>query len=235
MNNRQDAKSATCSKEGLTAKSAENSKKGKVSKSAPKGRYIPAQGNALGSDMNNMPVPVDTIRQAIILLRGQKVILDRDLAALYGVPTKALKQAVKRNADRFPDDFMFVMDPEEFAEWRSQFVTSKADRMGLRYPPMAFTEQGVAMLSSVLNSERAVKVNIAIMRAFVQLRCLLETHEDLARKLTELEKKYDAQFRAVFDAIRQLMAPPDPPPKKIGFGVRERRAKYSVKKRRSTQ
>lgn len=181
--------------------------------------------------MSDILVPADSIRQAIILLRGQKVILDRDLALLYGVPTKALKQAVKRNAGRFPDDFMFELAAEEFAEWRSQFVTSKADRMGLRYPPMAFTEQGVAMLSSVLSSERAAQVNIAIMRAFVQLRRLLETHEDLARKLAELEKKYDAQFRAVFDAIRQLMAPPVPPRKQIGFHVRERRATYFVKGR----
>jgi hypothetical protein len=173
-------------------------------------------------------IPIERIREAIILLRGQKVILDRDLASLYGVPTKALKQAVKRNAGRFPEDFMFVLSPGEFSEWRSQFVTSKADRMGLRYPPMAFTEQGVAMLSSVLNSEQAIRVNIAIMRAFVQLRQLLAAHEDLARKLAELETKYDEQFQVVFEAIRQLMAPPDPPPKKIGFTVRERRARYQA-------
>ncbi len=184
------------------------------------------------SAKNTELIPVERIREAIILLRGQKVMLDRDLAELYGVPTKALKQAVKRNAERFPNDFMFVLSPEEFEEWRSQFVTSKSDRMGLRYPPMAFTEQGVAMLSTVLNSEQAIRVNIAIMRAFVQLRHLLATHEELARKLTELEEKYDAQFQVVFDAIRQLMTPPDPPPKKIGFGVREKPAKYSVKKNR---
>jgi hypothetical protein len=173
-------------------------------------------------------IPIERIREAIILLRGQKVILDRDLAALYGVPTKALKQAVKRNAGRFPEDFMFVLSPGEFSEWRSQFVTSKADRMGLRYPPMAFTEQGVAMLSSVLNSEQAIRVNIAIMRAFVQLRQLLATHEDLARKLAELETKYDEQFQVVFEAIRQLMAPADPPKKQIGFHARERRARYNA-------
>jgi hypothetical protein len=132
--------------------------------------------------------------------------LDRDLAVLYGVPTKALKQAVKRNAGRFPEDFMFILTPQEFAEWRSQFVTSKADRMGLRHAPMAFSEQGIAMLSSVLNSERAIRVNIAIMRAFVQLRGLLASHEDLARKLAALEKEYDAQFKVVFDAIRALIA-----------------------------
>jgi hypothetical protein len=185
------------------------------------------------SDHKTDLIPVERIREAIILLRGQKVMLDRDLAALYGVPTKALKQAVKRNAGRFPGDFMFVLSTTEFEEWRSQFVTSKSDRMGLRYPPMAFTEQGVAMLSSVLNSEQAIRVNIAIMRAFVQLRQLLATHEDLARKLAELEKKYDAQFQAVFDAIRQLMTPPVSPPKKIGFGVRESPARYSGKKTRA--
>jgi len=140
---------------------------------------------------------------------------------LYGVPTKALKQAVKRNMARFPDDFMFVLDGEEFANWRSQFVTSNSsDRMGLRYAPMAFTEHGIAMLSSVLNSKRAIQVNISIMRAFSQLRALLATHADLTRKLEELEKKYDAQLRVVFDALRQLIHPPDPPRKQIGFGVR---------------
>jgi len=120
--------------------------------------------------MRETLVPLERIRQTILLLRGQRVILDRDLAALYGVPTKVLKQAVKRNAGRFPEDFMCVLTREEFGEWRSQFVTSRADRMGLRHAPMAFTEQGIAMLSSVLNSERAIRVNIAIMRAFVRLR-----------------------------------------------------------------
>jgi hypothetical protein len=148
-------------------------------------------------------------------------MLDRDLAALYGVPTKVLKQAVKRNPERFPEDFMFVLRRDEFMHWRSQFVTSNADKMGLRYAPMAFTEQGVAMLSGVLNSPRAIRVNVAIMRAFVQLRRLLSTHADLARKLEELEKRYDAQFRVVFDAIRALMTPPDPPRTQIGFHVKE--------------
>ena len=177
-------------------------------------------------------IPVEHIRDAIILLRGQKVMLDRDLAELYGVETKALKRAVKRNEGRFPQDFMFVLSESEFADWRRQFGTSNSDRMGLRYPPMAFTEQGVAMLSSVLNSEQAIRVNIAIMRAFVQLRQLLASHEDLARKLAKLEKKYDAQFQAVFDAIRELMAPPDPPQKKIGFHLRERRARYRTTRKR---
>ncbi len=152
------------------------------------------------------------------------------MALLYGVTTKALKQAVKRNAGRFPEDFMFVLAPLELAEWRSQFVTSKADRMGLRHAPMAFTEQGVAMLSSVLNSERAILVNIGIMRAFVQLRGLLASHEDLARTLAALEKKYDAQFKVVFDAIRELMRPVAPARRPIGFRVEEARPYYRVRR-----
>ena|SRR3990172_12319676 len=177
-------------------------------------------------------VPVERIQKTIYLVRGQKVMLDRDLAELYEIPTKVLKQAVKRHADRFPADFMFVLDREEFMNWRSQIVTSNSDRMGLRHSPMAFTEQGVAMLSSVLNSPRAIQVNIAIMRAFVQLRTILSTHADLARKLEELEKKYDAQFRVVFDAIRQLMTLPEPPRERIGFRVRERRALYKIRRQR---
>lgn len=172
-------------------------------------------------------VPYERVQQAILLIRGQRAMLDRDLAVLYKVPTKVLKQAVRRNASRFPGDFMFVLSRQEVTALRSQIVTSKTDsRGGARYAPMAFTEQGVAMLSSVLNSERAVQVNIAIMRAFVALRNLLATHADLAQKLEELEKKYDNQFRVVFDAIRQLMTPSDPPRKQIGFHVRERPAPY---------
>lgn len=171
-------------------------------------------------------VSMERIRQAILLLRGQKVILDRDLAILYGVPTKALKQAVKRHAGRFPGDFMFVLTPQEFAEWRSQFVTSKAERMGLRHAPMAFTEQGIAMLSSLLNSKRAIRVNIEIMRAFVRLREMIATNRDLARRLDELEKRYNARFRTVFEAIRQLMAPSEKPRRSIGFRVEEGRPPY---------
>ena len=160
------------------------------------------------------------IEQAILLLRGQKVMLDSDLASLYGVATKALLQAVKRNPGRFPSDFMFRLDVEEFAFLRSQFVTSKR-RGGRRTLPYAFTGQGVAMLSSVLRSERAVQVNVEIMRAFVRLRRMLSAHKDLARRLDDLERKYDAKFRVVFDAIRGLMAPPAPvgpkPKKVIGF------------------
>jgi len=171
-------------------------------------------------------VPIESIVSKIIFLRGEKVLLDRDLAELYSVETKVLKQAVRRNIRRFPDDFMFELTKEEFEDWRSQFVTSNRDKMGLRYKPMAFTEQGVAMLSSVLNSNRAIEVNIAIMRAFVQLRKMISSHADLERKLVALEKKYDQQFRVVFDAIRALMAPPERPKKKIGFEVKEGRAAY---------
>jgi len=183
--------------------------------------------------MTSKLIPIERIETKIFLLRGQKVMLDRDLAALYGVPTKVLKRAVRRNITRFPDDFMFVLDGEEFTNWRRQFGTSNSDRLGLRYAPMAFTEHGIAMLSSVLNSERAIQVNIAIMRAFSQLRALLATHADLARKLEELEKKYDGQFRVVFEALRQLMNPSEPPRKQIGFGVRERRAVYRVVARKA--
>jgi len=177
-------------------------------------------------------VPIEAIVSKIIFLRGEKVLLDRDLAELYGVTTKVLKQAVRRNIKRFPSDFMFELSKEEFEHWRSQFVTSNSDKMGLRYKPMAFTEQGVAMLSSVLKSERAIEVNIAIMRAFVRLRQLLASHEELAHKLEEMEKKYDDQFKVVFEVIRQLMASPETPQKKIGFEVKEGRAAYGKRTKR---
>ncbi len=161
-------------------------------------------------------VPVDRIEKIILLLRRQKVMLDADLAGLYGVETKVLVQAVKRNLERFPEDFMFQLSREEYDNLRSQSVTS-SDWGGRRYPPYAFTEQGVAMLSSVLRSRRAVQVNIEIMRAFIRLRQMLASHAELARKLDALEKKYDAQFKDVFEAIRQLMAPPEPKRRAIGF------------------
>ncbi len=143
-------------------------------------------------------------------------MLDADLADLYGVETKVFVQAVKRNMARFPADFMFQLTKREFDDLRSQFVTS--NRGGRRYPPYAFTEQGVAMLSSVLRSERAIRVNIEIMRAFVELRRMPASHADLAHKLSALEKKYDEQFKVVFDAIRELMAPPDTGKRRrIGF------------------
>jgi hypothetical protein len=166
-------------------------------------------------------------------------MLDRDLAYLYGVTTKVLNQAVKRHADRFPEDFMFQLTMEEARIWweqvrpvrlRSQFVTLKRGQH-IKYRPYAFTEHGILMLSSVLNSEKAIKVNIEIMRAFVRLRQILASNKELAKRLDELEKKYDVQFKIVFDAIRQLMAPPEPePPKKrIGFLVEEPHVPYPVR------
>ena len=163
-------------------------------------------------------VPIEVIERKIYIIRGQKVMLDSDLAELYNITTKVLVQAVKRNLRRFPADFMFQLTNQEVAILRSQFVTSSWG--GRRYVPYAFTEQGVAMLSSVLNSDRAVDVNIQIMRTFVKLREMIASHKDLARRLDELEKKYDVQFKMVFDAIRQLMTPPEPREKKIGFRVR---------------
>jgi hypothetical protein len=171
----------------------------------------------------------EQIEGNILFLRGQKVMLDRDLAALYGVETKMLKRAVTRHAGRFPPDFMFILDDGEITNLRCQFGTSSSWG-GTRYAPMAFTEQGVAMLSSVLNSPRAIQVNIAIMRTFARLRQMLASHADLAIKLESLEKKYDKQFRVVFDALRQLMADPEPNKRQIGFGVKERGATYRVRK-----
>ena len=152
-------------------------------------------------------IPRERIHQAIYLLRKQRVMLDSDLAQLYGVPTKVLLQAVRRNQSRFPRDFTFRLNKREFDKLRSQFVTSSWG--GRRYAPYAFTEQGVAMLSSVLRSGRAVRVNIEIMRAFVRLRRMLEGNARLARRVDELEARYDQQFRIVFDAIRELMAEPE--------------------------
>jgi len=177
------------------------------------------------SGKGGVVVPMERVARAILPIRGHKVMLDSDLAELYGVTTKALIQAVKRNDGRFPEDFMFQLSDEEFERLRSQIVTSNPDaenarsgRGGRRYPPYAFTEQGVAMLSSVLRSNRAIHVNIEIMRAFVRLRRMLASNVELARKLAMLEKKYDAQFRVVFDAIKELMAPPEPKKKRpIGF------------------
>jgi hypothetical protein len=174
------------------------------------------------------------IQSRILSLRDQRVILDADLAQLYGVETRAVVQAVKRNAQRFPADFMFQLDADEFAALRSQTVISNAagpGRGGRRTAPYAFTEQGVAMLSSVLNSERAVAVNIEIMRTFVRVRELATTHRDLAKRLAELEMKTESlelshdtfsrntrnQLRQVFEAIRELMTPPTPPKRPIGF------------------
>jgi hypothetical protein len=176
-------------------------------------------------------VPAERIEKAILLIRGHKVMLDADLAKLYGVSTKVLNQAVKRNQRRFPADFMFRLTKHE----KKELVTNCDRFHKLKHStalPGVFTEQGVAMLSSVLNSDRAIDVNIEIMRAFVRLRQMLAAHKDLARKLAALEKKYDEQFRIVFDAIRELMTPPEKPSKKIGFEVKERRAPYGKGKKR---
>jgi Asp-tRNA(Asn)/Glu-tRNA(Gln) amidotransferase A subunit family amidase len=164
-----------------------------------------------------LTIPAERIERAIYLLRGQKVMLSTHLAVLYGVEVRVLVQAVKRNLERFPKDFMFQLTRMEFANLKSQFVISSWGGLR-RATPYAFTEQGVAMLSSVLKSQRAVQVNIEIMRAFVRLRRMLASHADLARRLDALEQNYDAQFKAVFDAIRELMTPTVPRRRRaIGF------------------
>ena len=199
--------------------------------------------------MSKEIIPAEQIALRIRHFRGEKVLLDFDLAALYDVETRILNQAVRRNADRFPADFMFQLTSEE-AEKLSQVVTpsvaghdvsnssqivmSSGKHRGKRYRPYAFTEQGVAMLSSVLNSQSAVKMNIAIMRAFVQLRRALEANRELARKFSELERridKHDSEIAAILEAIRQLMAPPAKPQREIGFHVREDAARYRTHKR----
>ena len=165
-------------------------------------------------------------------VRGQRVMLSTDLARLYGVAPKVLVQAVKRNAGRFPSDFMFLLQRQEVVDLKSRFVTSSWGG-ARRSMPYAFTEQGVAMLSSVLRSERAIEINVAIMRAFVKLREALMANVQLSAKLAELENKiasHDEHIRALFDAVRELMTPPDPPPKQIGFGVREGRVSYGRSK-----
>ena len=176
-------------------------------------------------------VPLERIERAILVLRGHKVMLDSDLAALYGVRTKVLNQAVSRNIERFPADFMFQLTEEEATRLRSQIVTLKTGRGRHRkYLPYAFTEQGVAMLSGVLRSTRAVQVNIEIMRAFVRLRQMLASNVELARRLDDLEKKYDAQFKSVFDAIRALMAPAKQPRRRIGFRGEEAPPLYRLRR-----
>ena len=161
-------------------------------------------------------VASERIERTIFLLRGEKVILDMDIAALYGVETKVLVQSMKRNLERFPEDFMFQLTEEEVRNLRYQFGTLSSWG-GRRYRPYAFTEQGVAMLSGVLRSERAVLVNVEVMRAFVRLRRMASAQKELARKIEALEEKYDDQFRVVFDALRELMAAPEPEGRPIGF------------------
>jgi tetrahydromethanopterin S-methyltransferase subunit G len=182
--------------------------------------------------MSKAIIPAAQIAQSIYFLRGQKVMLGHDLASLYGVTAGALMQAVKRNSTRFPKDFLFQLTPEEFANLKSQIVISSWG--GRRSQPHAFTEQGVAMLSSVLRSARAVKVNIAIMRAFVRLREALETIRELAKRFSELEKRvgvHDDEIAAIIEAIRQLIAPPDKPRREIGFHVRESPPRYGARQR----
>jgi len=172
-----------------------------------------------GGEMKGL-VPIEIIERKIYLIRGHKVMIDRDLAEMYCVETRVLNQAVRRNIDRFPDDFMFPLTRDEIMNLSQIVISSR-----IKHAPnvFVFTEQGVAMLSSVLNSERAVQVNIAIMRVFVKLREMIATNKVLAKRLDELEKKYDAQFKIVFDAIRQLMTPPEKKKGQIGFGPSEKR------------
>jgi len=171
-------------------------------------------------------LPVERITSKIYLIRGQKVMLDRDLAELYGVETKRLKEQVRRNIERFPEDFMFELTQPELENWRSQFATSKQDLMGLRIKPFAFTEHGVLMLSSVLKSQRAVQVNIQIMRAFTKLRQALIDNEDFRRELDQLKQVTEERFRIVFETLDQLLTVESKPKKKIGFTVKEKQKAY---------
>jgi hypothetical protein len=188
----------------------------------------------MGMKEEKSNVPAEKIEKAIFMIRGQKVMLSTQLADLYDVAPKVLMQSVKRNIDRFPEDFMFQLSMEEFADLKSQFVTSSWGGIR-RARPYAFTEQGVAMLSSVLRSKRAVQVNIEIMRAFVRLREMAAAHRELAKKLAELESRledHDEKIDVIFEAIRQLMAPPEKKRRKIGFEVKEGGAPYGKKARR---
>jgi hypothetical protein len=163
-------------------------------------------------------VPVERVERRILFIRGEKVILDADLAELYGVTTKRLNEQVRRNRDRFPPDFMFQLTAEEFANLRSQNATSRSGWGGRRSPPFVFTEHGAIMAANILSSQRAIAASVTVVRAFVRLRQMLASHADLARKLEDLEKRYDAQFKQVFTAIRALMVSPgDPPNKRIGY------------------
>jgi phage regulator Rha-like protein len=167
-----------------------------------------------------MTVADEVIMNKIYMIRGQKVMLDRDLAELYGVETKVLKQAVRRNINRFPSDFLFEMSKKELENWRSQFVTSKEDKQGLRYVPFCFTEQGVTMLSCVLNSERAIAVNIQIIRIFTRMREMLLTHKDILLQLEKMERKLgqqDEDIQLIFKYLKQLLNPPQEPRPRIGF------------------
>jgi hypothetical protein len=172
-------------------------------------------------------VSIEQISGRIYFIRGQRVMLDRDLAELYGVETKRLKEQVRRNIERFPDDFMFELTKNEFEILRSQFATSSWG--GSRYAPMAFTEHGVLMISSVLKNDRAVQVNIQIMRVFIKFRAILSAHKDLDRKIEEMERKYNNRFQIVFETLDQLINVKDAPKKKIGFTVKEKLDEYGKK------
>jgi len=176
-------------------------------------------------------IPVERIERAILSIRGEKVMLDSDLAELYGVETKRLNEQVRRNLHRFPRDFMFQLTAEEAESLRSQIATSNEGRGGRRYLPYAFTEHGALMLANVLNSERAAQTSVQVVRAFVRLRQMLASNAELARKLEALEKKYDRQFKVVFDAIRRLMSPPVPKRREIGFHVKYDDTKPKAKRR----
>lgn len=176
-------------------------------------------------------IPLERVERLILAVRSQRVMLDADLAKLYGVETKTLNRAFARHRERFPPDFAFQLSEKEFIDLRCQFGTSRWG--GRRYRPYAFTEQGVAMLSGVLHSRRAIQVNVAIMRTFVRLRQMLASNARLARRLDQLEQKYDSQFKVVFDALRELMSPPEPKKRRIGFLVSERPAPYGKRRQSS--
>lgn len=165
-------------------------------------------------------LPDEVIASKIYVIRAQKVMIDRDLAALYGVETRALKQAVRRNTERFPDDFMFEMTPKEMKRWAKEHITSQSDLMGLRHPPFCFTEQGVTMLSCVLNSKKAIDINIRIIRIFTRMREMMLTHKDILLKLEKLEKhviRHDEDVTVIFDSLKELLEPETGPMRKIGF------------------
>ncbi len=166
-------------------------------------------------------IPLERIEQSILHIRGEKVMLDSELAKIYGVETKALNRAVKRNKDRFPADFMFQLTPKEAESLRCQFGTSNTGRGGRRYSPYVFTEHGALMVANILNSQRAVQTSVQVVRAFIRMRQVLASTAELAEKLRTLEMKYDSQFKVVFDAIRQLMSAPEPKRREMGFHVKD--------------
>ncbi|MBU1298905.1 MAG: ORF6N domain-containing protein [Bacteroidetes bacterium] len=181
-------------------------------------------------------IPTERIEQRIFFIRDQRVIIDMDLARIFGIPTFRLNEAVKRNRERFPEDFMFQLTREEFTALTSQIAISKKGRGGRRTLPYTFTEHGAIMAANVLNSPRAVQMSVFVVRAFVRLRQVLATHKELAEKLTELERKFsahDRQIQTIIEAIRQLMTPPEKPKRQIGFRVEEPKARYLVRRKRT--